>query len=187
MAFNLVYVVILAIALAMDAFSVSLTKGFTQRSITHAHVLYYGIFFGFFQFFMTVLGYFCGSSVSSYISSIATFVGFVALLLIGANMIRESFSDDDEVEDTFSFKEVFILAIATSIDAFAVGLSFALINMEVVMPSIIIGVVSFILSVFGVKLGSHLGKHLGKYLGDKLEIVGGVILILLGIKILLGF
>ena len=103
-------------------------------------------------------------------------------------MIRESISNsEEEVVDTFSFKEVFILAIATSIDAFAVGLSFALINMEIVLPSIIIGITSFILSIFGVFLGSKLEARLGKYLGDKLEIIGGVVLIILGIKILLGF
>nr|WP_303236090.1 manganese efflux pump MntP family protein [Methanosphaera cuniculi] len=186
--FDFYSVCILAVALAMDAFSVSITKGFTQKHITHIHALWYGIFFGFFQFAMTVLGYFCGSSVSSYISSIATWIGFLLLLFIGLNMIRESISNsEEEVVDTFSFKEVFILAIATSIDAFAVGLSFALINMEIVLPSIIIGITSFILSIFGVFLGSKLEARLGKYLGDKLEIIGGVVLIILGIKILLGF
>lgn len=186
--FDFFVVFILAVALAMDAFSVSLTKGFTQVKITRIHALWYGIFFGFFQFAMTVLGYFCGESVSSHVSSIATWIGFLALVIIGVNMIRESLDDSGEqVVDTFSFKEVFVLAIATSIDAFAVGLSFALINMEILLPSIIIGLVSFILSILGVIIGSKLEAHLGKYLGDKLEIIGGVVLILLGIKILLGF
>ena len=184
---DIVSVCVIAVALAMDAFSVSITKGFTQKNLTKAQWLYYGIFFGFFQFFMTVLGYLCGTTVSGFISSIESFVGFILLMIIGVNMIRESLtSDDEEITDNFSFKEVFILAIATSIDAFAVGLSFEILGSEVLIPSIIIGVTAFIISLIGVFIGAKLEDKIGKYLGDKVEIFGGVVLIIIAIKILIG-
>ena len=184
MSLNIISVFLIAVALAMDAFSVSLTKGFTQKNLTKSQILYYGIFFGFFQFMMPVLGYFCISSISSIIESFASIIGFVLLLAIGLNMIRESlFGGDEEITDNFSFKEVTLLAIATSIDAFAVGITFAVLNNPFLMPSIIIGVVAFAFSVAGI----YIGRRLGDYFGDKFQILGGVILILIGIKILLGF
>ena len=183
MALNFISVFLIAVALAMDAFSVSLTKGFTQKHLTKMQVFYYGLFFGFFQFMMPVIGYFCVSTISSIIESFASIIGFVLLLGIGLNMIRESVSsDDDEISDEFSFREVTLLAIATSIDAFAVGITFALFNDPVWISSIIIGVVAFAFSIAGI----YLGRKLGDYFGDKFQILGGVILILIGIKILLG-
>ena len=184
MSLNIISVILIAVALAMDAFSVSLTKGFTQKNLTKQQILYYGLFFGFFQFMMPVLGYFCISSISSIIESFASIIGFVLLLAIGLNMIRESlFGGEEEITDKFSFKEVTLLAIATSIDAFAVGITFAVLNNPFLMPSIIIGVVAFAFSVAGI----YIGRRLGDYFGDKFQILGGVILILIGIKILLGF
>ena len=184
MSLNIISVFLIAVALAMDAFSVSLTKGFTQKHLTKKQILYYGLFFGFFQFMMPVLGYFCISSISSIIESFASIIGFVLLLAIGLNMIRESlFSGEEEITDNFSFKEVTLLAIATSIDAFAVGITFAVLNNPFLMPSIIIGVVAFAFSIAGI----YIGRRLGDYFGDKFQILGGVILILIGIKILLGF
>ncbi|OED29529.1 membrane protein [Methanosphaera sp. WGK6] len=180
---NLISVILLAIALAMDAFSVSLTKGFTQKNLTKIQILWYGIFFGGFQFIMPVFGYFCGTAVSSLISTIAPWIAFILLVGIGLNMIRESLGDDEEeITDDFDFKEVTLLAIATSIDAFAVGLTFAILNTSLWMPCSIIGVVAFIFSIIGI----FLGKKLGNYFGDKFEILGGVILILIGFKTLLG-
>jgi putative Mn2+ efflux pump MntP len=183
MALNLISVFLIAVALAMDAFSVSLTKGFTQKNLKNIQALYYGIFFGFFQFMMPVIGYYCTSTISSVIESFASVIGFVLLLAIGLNMIRESLSsDDEEISDEFSFKEVTLLAVATSIDAFAVGITFALFDDPVWISSIIIGVVAFAFSVAGI----FIGRKLGDYFGDKFQILGGVILILIGIKILLG-
>lgn len=184
MSLNLISAFLIAVALAMDAFSVSLTKGFTQKHLTKPQILYYGLFFGFFQFMMPVLGYYCVSTISSIIESFASIIGFVLLLAIGLNMIRESLSsNDDEITDEFSLREVTLLAIATSIDAFAVGITFALLNDPLWISSIIIGVVAFAFSIAGI----FIGKKLGDYFGDKFQILGGVILILIGIKILLGF
>lgn len=183
MAFEIISTVLIAVALAMDAFSVSLTKGFTQKNLKSNQIFYYGLFFGFFQFMMPILGYYFGGIISQFIASIASFVGFILLLAIGLNMIRESLKDEDETGDSFSFGEVTLLAIATSIDAFAVGLTYALLNETILLPSIIIGIVAFIFSIMGI----FLGKKIGNYFGGRFQILGGVILILIGIKILLGF
>ena len=172
---------LIAIALAMDAFSVSLTKGFTLKKITKSQVLWFAIFFGGFQALMPVLGWLGGIQLEWLITTFAPWIAFILLLLIGSNMIRESFSDDDEESDKFSFKELTLLAIATSIDAFAVGVTYAVLKEEVLIPIIIIGVVAFIFTIIGI----HLGKKIGNYFGDKFEILGGVVLILLGIRILL--
>ena len=183
MTFEIISTLLIAVALAMDAFSVSLTKGFTQKDLKTSQILYYGLFFGFFQFMMPILGYYCGEVISAFIASIASFVGFILLLAIGINMIRESLTSDDEITDNFNFTEVTLLAIATSIDAFAVGLTYAILSYEILIPSVIIGVVAFLFTLLGI----FLGKKIGNYLGDKFQIVGGIILILIGIKILLGF
>lgn len=181
---SLISTFFVAVALAMDAFSVSLTKGFTQRNLTKYQILYYGLFFGGFQFLMPFLGYFCGKSVSFLISTIAPWIAFILLVSIGLNMIRESLSSNDEdVIHEFSFKETILLAIATSIDAFAVGLSYAFLGNEIIIPSVIIGIVAFLFSIFGV----FIGKKVGNYFGDKFEIIGGIILVLIGILTLLGF
>ena len=184
MAFNLISTGLIAIALAMDAFSVSMTKGFTQKNITPTQILYYGLFFGGFQALMPILGYFFGNFISSFIASLASVVGFVLLLAIGLNMIRESLKNDDEdIADTFSFKEVTLLAIATSIDAFAVGITIALIHDPLWISAAIIGIVAFAFSIVGI----FIGKKIGDYVGNRFQILGGVILILIGFKILLGF
>ena len=173
---------LIAIALAMDAFSVSLTKGFTLKKITKTQVLWFAIFFGGFQALMPVLGWLGGIQLEWLITTFAPWVAFILLLLIGSNMIRESFSNDEEdSSDKFSFKELTLLAIATSIDAFAVGITYAVLNTDILIPILMIGVTAFIFTIIGL----YLGKKIGNYFGDKFEILGGVILILLGVKILL--
>lgn len=184
MSFNVISIFLVAVALAMDAFSVSMTKGFTQKDLKNSQILYYGLFFGGFQALMPILGYFCGNVIASIVEALASIIGFILLLLIGVNMIRESLSsDDDEVSDEFSFKEVTLLAIATSIDAFAVGITIALLKDPILISAAIIGIVAFAFSIIGI----FIGKKIGVYVGDKFQILGGVILILIGIKILLGF
>ena len=184
MSFNLISISLIAIALAMDAFSVSITKGFSQKNLTKPQILYYSLFFGGFQFLMPLLGYLCGSAIASIVETLASIIGFTLLLIIGLNMIRESLgSDEDEITDEFSFKEVTLLAIATSIDAFAVGITIALLKDPILISSVIIGIVAFLFSVVGI----FIGKKIGHIVGDKFQILGGVILILIGIKILLGF
>ena len=184
MSFNLISTFLIAIALAMDAFSVSITKGFTQKHLKNSQIIYYGLFFGGFQFIMPIFGYFCGNVIASYVEIFTSIIAFILLLAIGLNMIRESLSNEnEEITDYFSFKEVILLAIATSIDAFAVGITIALINDPILLSSVIIGIIAFIFSIAGV----FIGKKLGDIFGDKFQIVGGVILILIGFKILLGF
>ena len=176
---------LIAIALAMDAFSVSLTKGFTLKKITKSQVLWFAIFFGGFQALMPVLGWLGGIQLEWLITIFAPWIAFILLLLIGSNMIKESFSSDEEEDssDKFSFKELTLLAIATSIDAFAVGIAIALLKDPILISSAIIGIVAFLFSVAGI----FIGKKIGHFVGDKFQILGGVILILIGIKILLGF
>lgn len=182
--FSFISTFLVAVALAMDAFSVSMTKGFTQKNLTKPQILYYGLFFGGFQAGMPILGYLCGNIIASIVTSLAPIIGFILLLAIGLNMIRESLSsDEEEITDNFSFKEVTLLAIATSIDAFAVGITIALLNNPILISSAIIGIVAFAFSIVGI----FIGKKIGNYVGDKFQILGGVILILIGIKILLGF
>lgn len=184
MAFNVISIFLIAVALAMDAFSVSMTKGFTQKTLTKSQILYYGLFFGGFQAFMPIIGYFCGNVIASIVEALAPIIGFILLLLIGLNMIRESLvGDEEDITDCFSFREVTLLAIATSIDAFAVGITIALLRDPILISSLIIGIVAFVFSILGI----FIGKKLGDYVGDKFQILGGVILILIGFKILLGF
>ncbi|WP_406535706.1 manganese efflux pump MntP family protein [Methanobrevibacter sp.] len=184
MSFNIISIFLVAVALAMDAFSVSMTKGFTQKDLKNSQILYYGLFFGGFQALMPILGYFCGNVIASIVEALASIIGFILLLLIGFNMIRESLSsDDDEISDEFSFREVTLLAIATSIDAFAVGITIALLKDPILISSAIIGIVAFAFSIAGI----FIGRKIGDYVGDKFQILGGVILILIGFKILLGF
>ena len=178
----LISIIIIAIALAMDAFSVSLTKGFTQKNLTKSQILYYGLFFGFFQFIMPVIGYICGTTISSFVSTVAPWIAFFLLLAIGLNMIRESLgSDDGDIMDTFSFKELTLLAVATSIDALAVGITFAFLDYPIVEAITIIGISTFFISIGGVYVGNFFGNKYEK----KAEFVGGLILVLLGVRILL--
>ena len=179
---DIVSTLLIAVALAMDAFSVSLTKGFTLKNITLKQILWFGVFFGGFQSLMPILGWTLGVQLQLIVSAVAPWIAFILLVLIGANMIRESFSDDlDDDEDTFSFAELTLLAVATSIDAFAVGVTYAVLKIDILIPVIIIGLVAFIFTVIGI----YLGKKIGDYFGDKFEILGGVILILLESRILL--
>ncbi|WP_288193370.1 manganese efflux pump MntP family protein [uncultured Methanobrevibacter sp.] len=179
---DIVSTLLIAVALAMDAFSVSLTKGFTLKNITLKQILWFGVFFGGFQSLMPILGWTLGVQLQLIVSAVAPWIAFILLVLIGANMIRESFSDDlDDDEDTFSFAELTLLAVATSIDAFAVGVTYAVLKIDILIPVIIIGLVAFIFTIIGI----YLGKKIGDYFGDKFEILGGVILILLGCRILL--
>ncbi len=180
---DFISVFLIAVALAMDSFSVSLTKGFTQKNLQTRQIVYYGLFFGLFHLFVPIIGYYAGVTVTHFVTKIAPWIAFILLFIVGANMIKESLeNEDEEITDEFSFKELFLLAIATSIDAFAIGVTFALLNTNIFIPAIITSLVVFTLSIVGILIG----KRLGDYFGDKFLILGGVILILIGIKILLG-
>ena len=172
---------ILAVGLSMDAFAVSVCKGLSTQKLKTKHYLIIGAWFGGFQALMPTIGYFLGSTFEKYITSFDHWVAFVLLAIIGGNMIREGCSKEDgKANDSFSFKTMIVLA--TSIDALAVGITFALLpDVNIVAAVSFIGVITFIISAIGLKVGNIFGL---KY-KSKAEIAGGVILILIGTKILL--
>lgn len=174
---------ILAVGLSMDAFAVSVCKGLSTEKLKAKHYLIIGAWFGGFQALMPTIGYFLGSTFEKYITSFDHWVAFVLLAIIGGNMIREGVSKDEEkANDSFSFKTMIVLAVATSIDALAVGITFGLLpDVNIAAAVSFIGVITFVLSAVGLKVGNIFGL---KY-KSKAEIVGGVILILIGTKILL--
>lgn len=178
---DFISILFLAVGLAMDAFSVSITRGLTLKcNVKYALII--AIFFGGFQALMPVLGWFSGIQLQSVVSTLAPWIAFLLLLGIGLKMIYESLSPDDEDDSkVFSIKELLILSIATSIDAFAVGITFAILNTPIITPIIVIGLVTFILSFIGV----YIGKNIGHLFENKIEILGGLILIGIGLKILL--
>ena len=169
----------------MDAFAVAVCKGLTMPKATLGKCSIVGAWFGVFQAIMPFLGFCLASIFSKYIDKYDHWIAFVLLCLIGANMIKESFSKDEENNSgsSISFKVMLLMAIATSIDALAVGVTFAfLMNFwKMVISVLMIGAVTFILSFIGVKIGNVFGT---KY-KSKAELAGGIILVLLGIKILL--
>ena len=180
---GLVELFLIAVGLSMDAFAVSVCKGLSERSLKAKHYFIIGAWFGGFQALMPLIGYLLGSAFEQYIISFDHWVAFVLLGLIGGNMIREAFSKDEEDQDaSFGFKTMLLLAIATSIDALAVGITFALLpDVNIFAAILLIGVTTFVLSAIGLKVGNVFGA---KYKA-KAEFVGGVILILIGTKILL--
>ncbi len=176
--------VMLGFGLAMDAFSVSVSDGMLLGKIKLKNAAKIALFFGFFQFLMPVLGYLAGTTFSGIIEAYDHWVAFALLGIIGGKMIFEAFSEKDEdtpKANPLGFKTLLILAVATSIDALAVGITFATINTPVLISSAIIGIVTFFISLSGVYLGSKCGD----IFGNKAEIAGGVILILIGAKILI--
>lgn len=172
-----------AIGLAMDAFAVSICKGLAMKKSNFKHQIIIGAWFGGFQGFMPLLGYFLGVNFRNYIVQIDHWIAFILLCFIGINMIKEAFEKDcDDCENAaIDAKSMFPLAIATSIDALAVGITFAFLEVNILEAVLLIGIITCILSMIGVKVGNIFGK---KY-KSKAEIVGGLVLILLGIKILL--
>ena len=172
----------MAFALAMDAFAVAICKGLTVKKTKPRHLIITGLYFGGFQALMPLIGYFLGVNFRQYIESVDHWIAFVLLSIIGANMIREAFSKDDEVHtDDFSPKAMLPLAVATSIDALAVGVTLAFLNVNVASSVSLIGVITFALSAVGVLIG----KMVGCRFKSKAEFAGGAVLILMGLKILL--
>lgn len=175
-------------ALSMDAFSVSICKGLATKKFSLKTAVICGLWFGGFQALMPVIGYFLGSQFEHLIAAIDHWIAFGLLLLIGANMIREAVKveESESADSTTAFKTMFMLAVATSIDALAVGVSFAFLQVNIWISVLIIGVTTFVFSFGGVAIGNFFGSRYSK----PAEITGGVILILLGTKILfehLGF
>lgn len=181
---NFLELIILAIGLSMDAFAVAIGKGLSMKKSDFKKALIVGLYFGGFQAGMPLIGYLLGTQFESKITAIDHWIAFALLSFIGINMIREALSDDDDDEaDTASlaFKNMIILSIATSIDALAVGVTFAFLKVNILFAVTTIGICTFLLSAMGVKLGSVLGN---KY-KSRAEILGGIILIAMGLKILI--
>lgn len=179
---GIIELIILSVGLAMDAFAVSICKGLSMSKMKWKNATIIGIYFGFFQAFMPILGYLLGVNFQDKITNIDHWIAFILLAIIGANMIKEALSKESEKQDdSIKFKDMIILAIATSIDALAVGITFAFLKVNLYLATTLIGVITFIISVAGVKIGNIFGDKYEK----KAELSGGIILILLGTKILL--
>lgn len=173
---------VIAVGLSMDAFAVSICKGLSVRELKPKHALTVGVYFGGFQMLMPLIGFVLGVRFQSFITSIDHWIAFVLLGLIGANMIRESRKQDEEnLSDSFSFGAMLPLAVATSIDALAVGVTFAFLQVSILPAVCFIGATTFILSCIGIRIGHVFGL---KY-KSRAELFGGAVLILMGTKILL--
>ncbi|MGN0476092.1 MAG: manganese efflux pump MntP family protein [Ruminococcus sp.] len=189
---GLTEIILLAVGLSMDAFAVSVCKGLAISKINFKKASICGVWFGGFQALMPMIGYLLGAGFTGYITGITPWIAFVLLSLIGGNMIKEALSKEEEkANDSLGFKVMLTMAVATSIDALAVGVTFACVPVSIlgsvgelvntVLGVVIIGITTFILSCIGVKIGNIFGL---KY-KSKAELAGGIILICLGIKILL--
>lgn len=173
---------LIAVGLSMDAFAVSVCKGLAMEKAPLKKAALAGIWFGSFQALMPLIGYLLGSRFEKYITSIDHWIAFILLALIGGNMIKEAFSrDEDETSGTMYFKEMFLLAVATSIDALAVGITFAFLRVNILSAVGLIGITTFTLSIVGVKVGNLFGSRYK----SRAELAGGILLILMGLKILL--
>lgn len=190
---SLITVLILAIGLSMDAFAVSIAKGLALKKIGFKECLCAGLWFGVFQGLMPAIGYILGSMFAGYIEAFSAWIGFILLALIGSNMIREALKGGEEnVNGSMKPSVMFVMAIATSIDALAIGLTFSMMPVTIVadwsrfantmLACLLICLTTGILSMIGVKLGSIVGSKFG----DKAQIAGGIILILIGLRLILG-
>ena len=166
---------LIAVGLSMDAFAVSVCKGLSVKKLEPKHALLVGLYFGGFQFLMPLLGWLLGYRFEHLITSIDHWIAFVLLSVIGINMIREAFDEGETLDDDFGVKTMLMMAVATSIDALAVGITFAFLTVRILPAAGLIGVTTFLLSAAGAYVGHASGA----------ELLGGVILILIGLKILL--
>ena len=180
---SILEILLLGIGLSMDAFAVSICKGLSTKKLQFKHYLIIGAWFGGFQALMPTVGYFLGSTFEQYITAFDHWVAFVLLAAIGANMIKANFSrEESETSASFAFKTMLLMALATSIDALAVGITFALLpDVNVPLAVCLIGITTFLCSAAGLRVGNLFGLRYKA----KAELAGGIILILIGLKILL--
>ena len=172
---------VIAVGLSMDAFAVSICKGLSTKDVRREHMVVTGLYFGGFQALMPLAGYLLGSRFQSMIQRVDHWIAFVLLALIGANMVRESQGEAEHLDDSFTPGTMLPLAVATSIDALAVGVTFAFLNVRIIPAAALIGVTTFALSAIGMRLGNVFGARYQA----RAELVGGIVLILMGVKILL--
>ncbi len=187
---GIIEILLIAVGLSMDAFAVSLCKGLKMQRVNHRHAFVISLFFGGFQALMPLIGWVLGSQFERYIAAIDHWVAFALLAIVGTKMIIEAVKGESEEQDCsndhLDLKELVILAVATSIDALAVGISFAFLDVKILPAVLLIGLTTFVLSYAGVALGNRFGSRYK----SKAELAGGVILVLIGLKILfehLGF
>lgn len=179
---DLMTLFILAVGLAMDAFAVSICKGLAMKEATVGKAVIVGGWFGGFQALMPALGFLLGTQFQKQITAIDHWIAFILLGIIGANMVKEACcEEEEEASSSLEFREMLVLAIATSIDALAVGITFAFLKVNIFAAIAVIGICTFFIAAFGVKIGNIFGTKYQR----KAELVGGIILILLGLKILL--
>lgn len=179
---GIIELIVLSVGLAMDAFAVAVCKGLSMSKMKWKNAYIVGMYFGGFQALMPLIGYLLGISFQNQIVNIDHWIAFILLGAIGINMIKEAISKDNEKQnDSIKFKDMLILAVATSIDALAVGITFAFLKVNIWIAISLIGIITFIISILGVKIGNIFGDKYEK----KAELAGGLILILLGVKILL--
>lgn len=181
---DILSIIMIALGLSMDAFSVSITEGIILKQPRLSQSLKIGLFFGGFQFLMPLIGYLLGSAFAKYITAFDHYIAFVLLSFIGGKMIYDAVSEKEEkgeIKNPLSFNTLLILAVATSIDALAVGVTFATVATPILFASALIGIITYAISVSGVYIGSKCGN----LLGNKAEILGGIVLIGIGAKILI--
>jgi putative Mn2+ efflux pump MntP len=181
---SLFEIVVIAVGLAMDAFAVSITLGLSVKNLRFKEIIIPGVYFGFFQALMPMLGYFAGAYFADKIQNLDHWIAFALLGFIGGKMLKESLSKDGNNETpgySFKFTTMLILALATSIDALAVGITFALFKVNIITAIAIIGMITFFISILGVKIGNTFGTKFK----SKAEFAGGLILIIIGIKIVI--
>ena len=180
---NTITIIFIAFGLAMDAFAVALASGIALKANKAYNAFKMALFFGVFQMVMPILGWLGGTGFRNFISSFDHYIAFGLLMFVGCKMIYESMKIKDVEEKTnpFNAKVLFILAVATSIDAFAIGLTFAFLKVAIVTPVIVIGIVTFAVSFAGV----FIGNKIGHFFERRIEVVGGLILIVIGVKILI--
>ena len=175
-------IVLIGIGLAMDAFAVSVCKGLSIKQIKNKQILKISLYFSIFQAIMPIIGFHLGTTFSMLIQNFNNWLAFILLSFIGINMIKDSFDEDIEKKnEKIDFKTMIILALATSIDALTVGITFSFFNTNIIFSALTIGLITFILCFIGVKIGNKFGSKLQ----NKAGIAGGIILILIGLKILL--
>lgn len=171
----------IAIGLAMDAFAISIVSGFSIKKLKKENAFKIALFFGIFQGIMPIIGWFIGFGFRDFVLGIGHWIAFALLAAIGIKMIYESTKIKTNKQNPLKNSVLLILAIATSIDAFVVGASLSILNTPIITPAILTGIITFVLSFIGV----YIGKKIGHFFENKIEALGGLILILIGLKILL--
>ena len=179
---GLLETIFISVGLAMDAFAVAICKGLSMKKMNWRNAFIIAMYFGIFQMLMPMIGYFLGYGFSDWIKDIDHWISFILLGFIGIKMIKEAFDKEENINDKVYFNTMIMLAIATSIDALAIGITYAFLDAKNIMFSFtLIGIITFIISLIGVKIGNKFGDKYGR----KAEFFGGIILIIIGIKILL--